>query len=369
MAVAAGAAMLRGPARADDPDGTTESVAKTGTPRKPAEPFDLSYANDEDSQGVFAVRPAAAFRRSGMEAYRTMLNVWIGQQWAKAAKALGFDPTKPGQRPPRVELFDQVIASVRVYRTKGPKPNGRLALGLSTIKTTEPVDWVGLARLFKAKISEVRDGDRVYYRLKDTPLAPECYFFCPDERTIVFSGEEMPAQAEQRLLRHLRRTAPPPAPVFAQGKDWDRFIHGLLLVTLDNRGGRLAKPLRGEPEDEDFGATPFVEHTNFWTLGLDEGDQMVLRGVGTCPDDGASESTAHAINEILGQARKEMEKPDAKKPSASPGEEMAIRMAGSFFTNLRVERDGCSVFVRSAGFGTLADYASLVVAGVVPPFP
>jgi hypothetical protein len=152
--------------------------------------------------------------------------------------------------------------------------------------------------------------------------------------------------------------------VFAQGKDWDRFVHGLLLVALDNRGGRLAKPLRGEPEDEDI-ATPLVEHTDFWTLGLDDNDQIVLRGVGTCPNDGASESTARAIGEILGLARKEMEKPEAKKPSRSPGEENGIRIARSFFTNMRVERDGRSVLVQSAGFGTLADYASLVVAGAV----
>ena len=79
-----------------------------------------------------------------------------------------------------------------------------------TVRTTEPVDWAALGRLFRINISEVRDGDRVYYRVKDTPLAPQVFFFCPDDRTVVFSGEELPADAEKRLLKHLRRATPPP---------------------------------------------------------------------------------------------------------------------------------------------------------------
>ncbi len=57
---------------------------------------------------MVAVRPSALFRRSGMGVYRTLLNLWIGQQWSKAANAIGADPARPGQGPLRVEMFEQI---------------------------------------------------------------------------------------------------------------------------------------------------------------------------------------------------------------------------------------------------------------------
>jgi beta-lactamase regulating signal transducer with metallopeptidase domain len=372
LAVAAGASLLHGPARADDRDGpAAESESLLGEPRgagpqrEPVEPFDLSYVADDDSQGFVAFRPAAAFRRSGMGLYRTMLNLWIGRQWAIAANKLKFDPTRPGQMPLRVEMFEQVTGRIRLWRTNGPKPNGRLGLTMSTIRTTEPVDWVALCRLFKMNVTEVRDGDRVYYRLKDSPFGPDGFFFCPDDRTLVLTGDELPAYSEKRLLKHLRRVNPPVAPVFAEGKDWDRLLRGLLLVALDNRGGRLAKVIKEDEPEYDIDPTPMFERVDRWAFGLDIDDEIVFRGVGTCPDGVASESTARAIRGLLDRARKQVETPGPETTSRRAGEEKADRMAREFFTRMRIEGDGRSVLVRSAGLGTLADFASLVAAGII----
>ncbi len=376
LAVGAGASLLHGPALADEPDGPTTSGTKyisgnlsvEGIARQSSKPFDLSYFTDDDSQAVVAFRPAAAFRHSGMGVYRTMLNVWIGQQWAKAATALNFDPTQPGQKPLTVDLFEQVSASVRIFRTKGRKPNGRFAASMVTIRTTEPIDWVALLRLFKMNVIEARDGDRVYYRWKgDTPFGPEVFFFCPDDRTLVFSGEGFPADSEKRLLKQLRRPTPPPAPAFAQGKDWDQSLRGLFLVALDNRGGRLAKPIKGDgPVDAQLSAvTSPLEHTDLWALGLEDDDQIAFRGIGTCSDDGACDSTARAIKDLLDVFRKDLERPNAETKPRSAGEEKAYRMVQAFLKGMRVEREGHSVLVRSAGLGTLADFASLVAAGVI----
>jgi hypothetical protein len=155
--------------------------------------------------------------------------------------------------------------------------------------------------------------------------------------------------------------------VFAQAKDWDRFLHGLLVLALDNRGGRLAKPLKGDGrDDEDLNPMPaVVEHAELWALGLDDDDQIVFRGVGTCPDGAASESTANAIGGLLDLACKELEAAAAEETPRRADLERAQRMARAFFKNMRVEREGHSVLVRSAGLGTLADFASLVAAGVV----
>jgi beta-lactamase regulating signal transducer with metallopeptidase domain len=371
LTVAAAASLLRGPARADEKDGPAAAGSEhvlgelTGpfTVRHRVEPFDLSYVND-DSQGIVAIRPAAALRRSGMGVYRTMLNAMIAEQWAKAATALKFDPTKPGQGPLKVEMFDQIIGNVRLYRTNGPKPNGRFALTLSTVRTTEPVDWAALFRLFKGVVTEVHDGGRVYYRVKNMPvLGPELFFFRPDDRTVVFTGEEFPADAQKRMLRHLRRTAPPPAPAFAQGKDWDRSLRGLLLVALDNRGGRLANVLKGDDAEHlDFDPMPMFERSDLWTFGLDDDDQIEFRAVGTCPDGGASEAVARVIGALVDWARKQADAPEVQKTPRPAGEEKANRMARAFLENLRVEREGRSVLVRSAGLGTLAELASLVAA-------
>lgn len=374
VAVAAGAATLHGPARAGDSDRPAASGieagrigrAEKGQSPGTLEPFELSYVIDEDSQAVWGIRPAAALGRSGMGGYRTMLNVAMGGLWAKAADQFKFDPTKPGQKPPRIELFEQVTASMRVYRVKGKKPNGRLAVSTITVRTTEPVDWVALARMFKLNVTEKRDGDRVYYGVKHTPLAPETFFFCPDPRTLVLSGEEMPAAAEKRLLAHLRRATAPAAPVFAQAKDWDRLVRGLGLLALDNRGGRLAKPLRGDGTDEEMLAlTSMIDDAEFWALGVDNDDQLTIRGVGTCANESAGELTARAIVSVLDRARKQVDTPGARTKPRRAAEEKADRMGRALLNNLTVERVGNSVLVRCTGLGTIADFASLVAARVV----
>ena len=107
---------------------------------------------------------------------------------------------------------------MRVARTNGPKPNGRIMLTMFTIRTTEPFDWAALLRLFKMDVVERRDGDRVYYRWKDTPLGPEVFFYRPDDRTVVYTGEAFPAEAEKRLLKHIRHETPPPAPRLRTGR-------------------------------------------------------------------------------------------------------------------------------------------------------
>jgi hypothetical protein len=332
----------------------------TGAERKPLGPFDLSYVADDSSQGFIAFRPAAAFRRSGMGLYRTMVNVLIGQQWAKAANAMKSDPTKPSQGPLRVEMFEELAFRFRFYAATGKKPNGRLAFGdVITVRTTAPVDWVTLFRAFAQGPVETRDGDRLYYKLKSRWIGPDACFFCPDDRTLVCTDEK-------RLLALFRRPIPPPPPVFAQGKDWDRMLRGLLVVALDNRGGRLTKVFKEEAEQGEVDpTTSALEHADLWAFGIDDADEVVFRGVGTCPGADASESTARAIRSLLDRARKLADTPEPKTAPNRADYEKAYRMAREFIEKMRVERDGDSILVRSAGLGTLADFASLVAAGVV----
>jgi len=362
LAVSAGALSLRGPARGDG-IGARNDGAETVTPaprpddKGGAEPFDLSYL-PEGSQGMVAVRPSALFRRSGMGVYRTLLNLWIGQQWSKAANAIGFDPAKPGQGPLRVEMFEQVTTIFRFERTGGKKPNGRLMVGdVISARTTEPVDWVGLLRAFRQELTEAREGGRVYYKIKNPALGPDGCVFCPDDRTVVYAGGK-----QMRAL--LRRKTPPPAPAFAGQKDGDRLRRGLLLVAFDNRGGQLAKVLKsGGPEIDPEAA--LLEHAELWTFGFDNEDGIAFRAVAACPDDAAGEATARAAETLLGVALKESGSPG---PAGAPHrqlEENGRRMSLEFLRGVRVVREGRSVLVRSAGLGKIADFAALVAASSV----
>ena len=360
LAVAAGTSLLHGPALGDDIKKDDGVEAVTLTPRahdkEGLAPFDLSYFPD-DAQGFVAVRPSALFRRSGMARYRVMLNLWIGQQWSKAANEFGFDPTKPGLGPLRVEMFEEAMTLVSFWRTGDKKTDGRIAAGeVLSVRTTEPVDWVTLFRAFKQDPIEIRDGDRVYYKWKNPMLGKDaCFFFCPDDRTLVFAPEK-------RMLQILNREAPS-SPAFAKGKDWDRLLRGLLVVAFDNRDGRLTKFVKND-EPKVIDLTPLFEHVDLWTLGLDNDDEIVFRAVATCPDAVVSESTSRAAETLLGTARKDFENRGPGKPPHRDGEEKARQMALEFFKKLRVDREGHSVLMRSAGLGTLADLASLVVAGM-----
>ncbi|MDG3003999.1 M56 family metallopeptidase [Paludisphaera mucosa] len=358
------ASLLHGPARADDRDGQPFADAA----RRAAEPFDLSYVMDEDSQSFVAFRPAAAFQLAGMELYRTMLNLAIGQQWALAANQFKFDPTKPGQTAPKVEMFEQVTADIRIARVDGPKPNGRIFVTRLTCRTAEPVDWKAVFRLFGAVVSEVRDGNGSYFRVTNLPTKLDAFFFCPDERTLVVSGEERPADSEKRMLKllHRDRAAAPPTSVFAQGKDWDRLLGGLLVVGLDNRGGKLTKVFRtDDPTDFDIDPVPAFEHADLWAIGLEDDEQIRFRAVGTCPDAEASGSTVRAVTDIFDQVRRQIEAHAPSKTPLRPEVTKAEQMTREFFRNTQVTGEGRSVLLQSTGAGSLADLAWLFAAGVV----
>ena len=376
VAVGAGASLLHGPALADDPDGPTASGTKyvlgestgEGIVQESSEPFDLSYVTDDDSQAVVAFRPAAAFRRSGMGVYRTMLNVWIGQQWAKAATALKFDPTQPGQKPLTVDLFEQVSASVRIFRTKGPKPNGRLA----AINVHDPDDRTD--RLGGAPPTVQDERHRGTRRrpgllpVEGYPARSGSFLLLPRRPDCRVHWRRVPCRFGEAAAQ-----APPPRDPTPRA----RIRAGQGLGPVSPRasssspstiaGGAWRSPSRGTalwmghyPQ-----STSLVEHADLWALGLDDDDQIVFRGVGTCPDGGACESTARAIGDLLDLARKDARDARRGNQPRRAGEEKAYRMAQAFLKGMRVEREGHSVLVRSAGLGTLADFASLVAAGVI----
>lgn len=367
LAVTSGVLALQGPARGDDTDKVDDEVKAAKRDSRPdvgvrEEPFDLTYLPDH-AQSFVAVRPRATFAKSGMGTYRTMLNLLIAQQWSKAANAFGFDPAQPGRGPLRVEMFEQVIANVRIYRASEVKPHWRIAIGagdgeMMSARTTEPVDWVGLLRAFKQELTEVREGGRLYHRVKCPILGPVYVcIYCPDRRTVVFASEK-------QLQELFRRKAPAPL-VFAEGKGWDRALRGLMLSAIDSRDGLLRAAALDADVSENFDAPNLFKDGGLLTFSLDNSDEIVFGGLATLGDPVASESTARALPTFLKALRKSASAPVPDDASPHKSHELARQMFHDLLTNCRVERDGQSVIFRSSGLGTIADFASLVAAGVL----
>lgn len=362
LVVTAGVLTLQGPARGDDTDKVDDEVKTVkrvpqsdDTFKVQGEPFDLTYL-PENVQGFVALRPAAMFGRAGMGTYRTMLNLLIAQQWSKAANAFGFDPAKPGLGPPRVEMVEQMMGIMTINQSSLERPRWKFMLGdVVSTRTTEPFDWVRLFRVFTKELTEAREGDRVYYKLNMPALGPDICFHCSDDRTIVFAGEK-------RMLQLLRRQTSIP-PMFAKMKDWDRSIRGLFVAAFDSRDGLLGKCLQDADSNGIDIASPF-KHAGLWTFGLDNGDAIAFNIVATFSEAGASESNVRETQTLIETLRQAASQPVPGAP-AGKDHDRARKMYADLLNGLRVERDGQSVILRASGLGLIADFASLVAAGVI----
>ncbi len=355
LAVAAGASLLHGPARGDDGDTPAFGVEGVeffarGDDSDGFEPFDLSYLRG-DTMGVIALRPAAASRRAGLGRFGAALNAAVKNGLALSAAEMGFGNEESIKTPLRVERIEQVTFGVNIYQVEGPRgANRRIDSHSLMVRMTEPFDWIEQLRSWKLEPIEVRDGGLVYYTWKTPYPNYHPAVYCPDDRTLVFDQEA-------NLLESIRRKSPI-KPAFARGDDWDRVSRGLFAVALDNHDGRWTRAFKGS-RAEPLGI-PLVGHADRWVLGLADQDNILFQAVATCVDTLSTEPTAHAAEALLALIRPFAA--DPKAPRRSESEEAHARMIGEFFTKTRVEQEGRSVIVRSAGLGTLADFISRVVA-------
>jgi hypothetical protein len=339
VGVALAALSLRRPARGEEPD----EGAKPAEAAK-REGFDLAYV-PEDAMGFVAIRPAALFRRAGMARFAAMADAGAAEMIAVISQVSKAKPDAPRSRPIRVEDIEQMTAGVTVGPIKSKKSvkNGathQMMFGGLTLRMVAPFDWPAQLRAWGMEPTAVRDGDRTYYRLSNKLLgeAPGGVY-CPDDRTAVFD-------AEDRILRLMRRPAGW-APAYAGGEGWEHVRSGLVLVALDNRGGRWTEQLKPSRAEEVKLAAVF-EHAERWALGVSDADELSLRAVGTCVDGRAAEAAERATGAFLAITRKLVA---AEGPEADPG----LGRLKALLDGLRVGREGRAVVVRSTGPGMLAE--------------
>jgi len=346
--IAVGVWVLPAPVQGGD-EKLSPEVAKTlklvPTTRSEAPPFDLSYISD-DAMGVVAFHPAAAFRRQGMAQYAGQVNTLTALKGLD--KELGFPISKC---PLKVEQIDQVTAVVKLDVTvQQGKELGRMSFHCITISTVEPFDWLKLIRSWWPDAVQLRERDKVYYKVRCPWLGQKPCFYFPDNRTMV--GDE-----ESTILRLIRRPAPA-TPEFARGEDWKKVEHDLFAVIFNNHDGRIREAIRKLPMDDDdkpFGE--FLEHTDRWMIGLADADDFLVRFLADCHDPRSAQAVATLVTKFRDWRLQDLQKPQANTNS---DHSRRLELLGQMLKGLRVATSRTSVSVEHGKGVKLADLLPLI---------
>ncbi len=353
LGVTAAVATLRGPARGSE-DVAPAPKAATADAAPSAPPL---YFGD-DWAAVIAFRPAAAARHAGLARILDpfLITKLVGLDLSDVKRLCG-DTSRPGFLRLRAEDLEWITACQRSYRAKNPDgaEGHRFMVGRPAFRTVAPFDWLAFLRQWRLEFVEVRDGERVYYRIEGPlkeALGPAPCAYLPDDRTIVFD--------EEKVIRKLSGPDAPPLPAFLRGPDWERACGGLLAVAVNNRDGAFAKSFDlGRPEDAV--ALSFFKGVDHWTFSVDAADDIVLRAAAACASGDASQAIARSIDSLLKQYRDLVDHADPQERAAA-AHDPTSRMLTSMVANLRFEHTDRSLGIHTDGFGTLADFAAIIEA-------
>jgi hypothetical protein len=358
LGLTAAVAALRGPARGAE-DGAPAAQAPDA--HDGAAPPDF-YLRDKRN-GVVVLRPAAAFRHAGMARFAHVLDSLVDSQIMAICSGPvgGADTPRPGS--PKLSLKDLEWVAFDLGFDKGPKNRNpqekdlhRMLLSFPVIRTAAPFDWPAYLRRWRFELAEVREGGRRYYRVS----GPACKslgpgpsgVYLPDDRTLVLDSEP-------EIRKLVLGKAPAPRP-YLRGDDWARACRGLLAVAINNEKGSFARDYDlGRPDDKVV--LSMFKGVDRWIFGVDDAGSITLNASAACQDAGASRALAQGIEPLLKLARDELENPDPAAP-VTEAEARACRMLKALLSHLRIERSDRSVDLRAEGFGTIADFASIVEA-------
>jgi len=378
IAVAVGVMTLRGPARGTDdkPSGAArpEPPALSGksrdtsvrvvngavsnpVPRAPeptsTKPIDLVYV-PENMSGLVAFRPAAIFRRAGMAHFATRILEAIDLELAELKK-LKVDPSKPGHVMLRLEDIEWVTCGIQFGRAHQKNAEDPLMhtfmLGVPTVRTVRPFDWLAFLRSWGLEFVEVREPGGVYHKITGqlkTLIGPNPCVYLPDDRTIVLH--------EESAIQKLIRKGKPEIPAHLSGPEWDRASRGLLAVVINNHEGAFAKNYDlGRPDDAVV--LSLFKGVDRWVFGVDDADAIALNALAFCGT-GASESLSRAIESLVKLGREALEDPAPEMENELQGR--ALQMVKGLLANLQVGHGDGSVELHTEGFGTLAEFGELV---------
>jgi beta-lactamase regulating signal transducer with metallopeptidase domain len=353
-----GVATLRGPAQGAEggpsPAAKAEvAAAESRDQTKPAIPIFIP----EGADGVILLRPAAAFRRTGMDRLLTLIKPVWSEELAKFAKQLKIDTGQPSFLKLQCQDIEWVTGRITFGRTKNKPAEETLhtfGIGTMAVRTVTPFDWSAFLRQWRFECVEVRMGNRVYYKitgkfsglLGQTPCA-----FLPDDRTIVFDQETE--------IRKIVAADKPGSPVFLRGEHWVRASRGLIAVAIKNQDGAFSKHYDlGRPDDAV--ALSLFKGIDSWVFGVDDADALVLHAEATSTGHDASEAVSRQIDSLIKLGRQFLlVELDPKSPEVA-AQDLMVRMLKALAANVRVEHTESAITVQTQDFGTLADFAAVV---------
>ena len=347
VALTLGVGSLHAPALGDD---------KPAVPV--ANPTPVCFQDGMD--GIVSFRPAATFRRAGMQIFAAKVDAMISANLRELANGIEVDTAAPGFRNLGVRDIEWVASGIGfgVGSAKAAKQEDklhRLEMAGFAVRTIAPIDWLAFLRQWKLDLVEIREPGRTFYRVTGvagTPFPETLTFYAimPDDRTLMTASESAIRAA----------MAPnPKLPAFLDGPDWEKAKKGLLAVVVANDRDKLAKGYDlGRPDDAVV--LSLVNGVDRWTFGVDDADAIALHAVARTRDDQAAAKTfvAVAAARALGRLAIGPDDPKARAGDALEGKARAI--AEAFFKNLRVRQEGPTIQIDAENAGTFADLSGVI---------
>jgi beta-lactamase regulating signal transducer with metallopeptidase domain len=364
-----GVAMLRGPARGaeDGPSPSAKPVVAKTEAREPSEAFVAPYVL-EGMDGAAVIRPAAAFRQKGLDPLLALFRAELDHDLPALAKQLKVDTSRPGFLKLRLQDiewatagvgFDRSIPKSTVDKQRPPadaenKPLHRFSLGGPVVRMVAPFDWLAFLRQWRFECQEVRVKGRAYYKItgeiKRIWGGTSPCFFLPDDRTIVF--------AEEDPIRKIAGGDDPAPPAYLRGKEWERASRGLVAIAIKNHDDSFTKHYDlGRPDDAVV--LSLFKGVDWWVIGVDDADPIVLHADASCRNRDASEAITRSLDSLIKLGRRYSEHNAPKLPDGG-AQDQSARMLKSLAANVRVVQTDNAITVRAQNFGSLADYAAIV---------
>jgi BlaR1 peptidase M56 len=332
--------LLPRPLRGEDGAKVAMAEAKPERPATGDVPaFDLSYIPD-DAMGVFAIHPAAIFRRKGMSQYADQLNALKAIDGLDAGLEIPLSKTSL-----KAEQIEQV--TMGIYFSEDLR---RLMAHCLMIRTTEPFDWHQLIRSLWPDATEVHEANRTYFKIRYPKLGKAPSLYVPDNRTVVCD--------EEPVIRRIIRRTIPTKPAFARETDWSRMEHDLAAVVLDNHIDQIRKATkRAEEMDSDDFFAKAMARSDRWVFGLANSDEFLIRAVANCHDSASARALATLVSTRFRETISDSEKPHQ---DAIP-DHLRLRELGiQFMKGLHVVLESSSVRVESGLGIKLAEFLPLI---------
>ena len=176
--------------------------------------------------------------------------------------------------------------------------------------------------------------------------------FLPDDRTIIFDQED--------VIRGIASGEEPAPPAYLRDKEWERASRGLVAIAVKNRDDSFTKHYDlGRPDDAVV--LSLFKGADWWVIGVDDADPIVLHADASCRDRDASQAISRSIDSLIKLGRQYSEHNVPKSSDAKAHDQIA-RMLKALAANVRVVQTDNAIAVHAENFGSLADFG-VIVAG------